>query len=52
MLLESVRAGHGARAEEIAREHARLAKLNLELVLESERALERLPGAPLLRGVV
>jgi GntR family transcriptional regulator, vanillate catabolism transcriptional regulator len=52
MLLESVRAGHGARAEEIAREHARLAKLNLELVLESEHALERLPGAPLLRGVI
>ncbi len=52
MLLEAVGAGHGARAEEIAREHARLAKLNLELVLESEHALERLPGAPLLRGVV
>jgi GntR family transcriptional regulator of vanillate catabolism len=51
MLLESVRAGHGARAEDIAREHARLAKLNLELVLESEHALERLPGAPLLRRV-
>lgn len=48
-ILEAVRAGHGARAEEIAREHARLAMLNLELVLESEPALERLPGAPLLR---
>ena len=52
MLLEAVRAGHGARAEDIAREHARLAKLNLELVLESEPALERLLGAPLLRRVV
>ena len=52
MLLEAVRAGHGARAEDIAREHARLAKLNLDLVLESEPALERLPGAPLLRRVV
>ena len=52
MLLEAVGAGHGARAEEIAREHARLAKLNLDLVLENEHALERLPGAPLLRGVV
>ena len=51
-LLEAVRAGHGSRAEDIAREHARLAKLNLELVLESEPALERLPGAPLLRRVV
>ena len=52
MLLEAVGAGHGSRAEDIAREHARLAKLNLELVLESEPALERLPGAPLLRRVV
>jgi GntR family transcriptional regulator of vanillate catabolism len=52
MLLEAVAAGHGARAEDIAREHARLAQLNLELVLESEAALERLPGAPLLRRAV
>jgi GntR family transcriptional regulator, vanillate catabolism transcriptional regulator len=52
MLLDAVAAGHGSRAEDIAREHARLAKLNLELVLESEPALERLPGAPLLRRVV
>jgi len=51
-MLEAVRARHGARAEEIAREHARLAMLNLELVLESEPALERLPGAPLLRRAV
>jgi GntR family transcriptional regulator, vanillate catabolism transcriptional regulator len=48
-MLDAVRAGHGARAEDIAREHARLAMLNLELVLGSEPALERLPGAPLLR---
>ena len=52
MLLEAVGAGHGTRAEEVAREHARLARLNLELVLESEPALERLPGAPLLRRAV
>ena len=51
-MLEAVRAGHGARAEEIAREHARLAMLNLELVLASEPALDRLPGAPLLRRAV
>lgn len=51
-MLEAVRAGHGARAEEIAREHARLAMLNLELVLGSENALERLPGAPLVRHAV
>ncbi len=52
MLVDAVGAGHGARAEEIAREHARLAKLNLDLVLESRAALERLPGAPLLRRAV
>jgi len=51
-MLEAVRARHGARAEEIAREHARLAMLNLELVLKSEPALERLPGATLLRRAV
>ena len=51
-MIEAVRAGHGARAEEIAREHARLAMLNLELVLGSEPALDRLPGAPLLRRAV
>ena len=52
ILLDALRDGHGARADEIAREHARLAKLNLELVLESQPALDRLPGAPLLRRVV
>jgi GntR family transcriptional regulator of vanillate catabolism len=52
MLVDAIRAGHGARAEEIAREHARLAKLNLDLVLENHAALERLPGAPLLRRAV
>jgi GntR family transcriptional regulator, vanillate catabolism transcriptional regulator len=47
----ALRARHGARADEIAREHARRAKLDLELMLESKAALERLPGAPLLRVV-
>ena len=51
-MLDAVRAEHGARAEEIAREHARLALLNLELDLASAPALERLPGAPLLRHAV
>jgi GntR family transcriptional regulator of vanillate catabolism len=51
MLLEAVRNGHGERAGDLAREHARLAKLNLELVLESDHARARLPGAPLLRVV-
>ena len=37
------------RAPEMAREARALAILNLELVLESDPALDRLPGAPLLR---
>ena len=36
----------------VAREHARLALLNLDLVLEDRAALEWLQGAPLLRKVV
>jgi GntR family transcriptional regulator of vanillate catabolism len=52
VLLAAVENGQGARAEEIAREHARLALLNLDLVLEDHVALERLHGAPLLRRVV
>jgi GntR family transcriptional regulator, vanillate catabolism transcriptional regulator len=51
-LLDTVRAGQGARAEEIAREHARLALQNLDLVLEDHVALDRLEGAPLLARVV
>jgi GntR family transcriptional regulator of vanillate catabolism len=51
-LLDAVRAGQGARAEEIAREHARLALQNLDLVLEDHVALDRLEGAPLLARVV
>ncbi len=49
-LVDAVGARHGARAEEVAREHARLAKLNLELVLEDRGTLARV-GAPLLRAI-
>jgi GntR family transcriptional regulator, vanillate catabolism transcriptional regulator len=52
VLIETIRAGQGARAEEVAREHARLAQINLDLVLEDRDALARLEGAPLLRRVV
>jgi GntR family transcriptional regulator of vanillate catabolism len=50
-LLDSIAAGHGARAEEIAREHARLALHNLSLVLADRELRERLPGAPLVTTV-
>ena len=52
VLIDVIRAGQGTRAEEIAREHARLAQLNLEAVLEDHDALARLRGARLLRRVV
>ena len=47
-LVEAIGARQGTRAEQIAREHARLSRQNLELVLERGDILERLPGAPLL----
>jgi GntR family transcriptional regulator of vanillate catabolism len=52
VLIDAIRAGHGSRADDIAREHARLAQLNLELVLEDHEALAHVQGAPLLRRVV
>jgi len=50
-LIESIRERQGTRAEEIAREHARLSRLNLDLVLENQEARDRMPGAPLLTEV-
>ncbi|HLI60944.1 MAG TPA: GntR family transcriptional regulator [Solirubrobacteraceae bacterium] len=47
-LLDAITHGEGARAEALAREHARLARENLDLALESEERLARLPGAGLI----
>lgn len=47
-LVDAISAGHGARAEEVAREHARLSRRNLEHLLERHELLEQLPGAPLV----
>lgn len=47
-LLEAIEARQGTRADEIAREHARLSRHNLELYLERHDLLDNLPGAPLL----
>jgi len=52
VLIEAIGAGQGTRAEEVTREHARLALRNLDLVLEDHSALAGLEGAPLLRGAV
>ena len=47
-LLEAIEARHGTRAEEIAREHARLSLRSLDLALEQHDVLDGIPGAPLL----
>jgi GntR family transcriptional regulator of vanillate catabolism len=52
VLLDAIRSGHGTRAEDVAREHARMALLNLKIVLEDHRALARLPGGHLLQAAV
>jgi GntR family transcriptional regulator of vanillate catabolism len=47
-LLEAIQDRHGSRAEEIAREHARISKRSLDLALARREILETLPGASLL----
>jgi GntR family transcriptional regulator of vanillate catabolism len=47
-LIDALERREGARAESIAREHARLARHNLDIVLRNRDVLERLPGASLL----
>lgn len=46
---EAIAAGQGARAEALMQEHARNAHRNLTEVLASQQALQRLPGARLIR---
>ena len=52
VLIEAIRAGHGTRAEEVAREHARLAQQSLDLALADHAAAGDLSAAPLLGSVV
>jgi GntR family transcriptional regulator, vanillate catabolism transcriptional regulator len=47
-LVDAIAARQGTRAEQIAREHARLSRENLDLVLERRDLRERVPGATLL----
>jgi GntR family transcriptional regulator of vanillate catabolism len=47
-LIEAIDHRQGARAEAIAREHARIALTNLEIVLRHRDVLARMPGAALL----
>jgi GntR family transcriptional regulator of vanillate catabolism len=47
-LLEAISARQGTRAESVAREHARLALTNLEIVRHHREMFARLPGASLV----
>ncbi|MGZ4174698.1 MAG: GntR family transcriptional regulator [Solirubrobacteraceae bacterium] len=47
-LVEAIERRQGERAESLAREHARLALANLEIVVEHRDVLDRLPGASLI----
>jgi GntR family transcriptional regulator of vanillate catabolism len=47
-LIEAIERRQGARAEALAREHARIALRNLEIVLDNRDVLERIPGASLI----
>jgi GntR family transcriptional regulator of vanillate catabolism len=47
-LIDAISRREGARADAIAREHARIARRNLELVLDDRHLLEHVPGSTLL----
>lgn len=49
LIVEAISQGEGARAEALAREHARLARRNLRLALRRGDLLKQVPGASLLR---
>jgi GntR family transcriptional regulator of vanillate catabolism len=48
-ILEAVERRDGTRAEGVAREHARIARRNLEIAVANRDALDRIPGASLIR---
>jgi GntR family transcriptional regulator, vanillate catabolism transcriptional regulator len=48
-ILESLRRRDSSRAEGVAREHARIARRNLEIAVANRDALGRVPGASLIR---
>lgn len=48
-LIEAIESGDGARAESVAREHARIAKRNLEVVLDNREASAQIPGLRLVK---
>jgi GntR family transcriptional regulator of vanillate catabolism len=48
-ILEAIENRHGTRAEGVAREHARLSRRNLELVLTDSEILSCVPGSSLIK---
>jgi GntR family transcriptional regulator of vanillate catabolism len=48
-LVDAIGRREGSRADAIAREHARIARRNLDIALENRQLLERVPGSTLLR---
>jgi len=48
-VIESIAQREGARAESLMREHARLARRNLQQALQSHKSLRLVPGANLIR---
>jgi GntR family transcriptional regulator of vanillate catabolism len=48
-LVEAITNHEGARAESLAREHARISRRNLEIVLSTRDARKRVPGASLVK---
>ena len=48
-IVEAISQREGARAEALMREHSRLAVRNLHIALRSREAMEKLPGATLIR---
>lgn len=47
-LIGAIESRQGARAEALAREHARLSLANLDIVVQRQEALRRMPGAALI----
>ena len=47
-LIQAINRRQGARAEALAREHARIALRNLEIVLDNRHVLDQIPGASLI----
>lgn len=50
MVLDAIEGRQGARAEALMREHARIALRNMQAVLHNQQALDRIPGARLIRS--